>query len=99
MFTTNYLYPKLDSMRDELLPVYDQLGVSTYRFTNTMNNVKTFILDRRDYLMNTNWFDKNSVLWAATNIYDPSTVVISEIMYNPDTGGSIWSCLIAEIRP
>ncbi len=87
MFTTNYLYPKLDLMVDKLTPVYDQLGVSTYKFNYTISNVKTFIQDRRDFLLYTNWFDKNTTLWATDNIYDPSGVVISEIMYNPNIGG------------
>ncbi len=87
-FTTNYLYPKIDAVVNKLTPLYDELsGTSQYKFEWTADNMKEFIVERRQYLMSTNWFDKNALLWASNNVYDPSGVVISEIMYNPDVGG------------
>ncbi len=87
ILTTNYLYTKIDTVMNKLLPVYNELGIDTDKINHAEAGMKNFIVERRNYLMNTNWFDKNITIWSTNNIYNPSNVVITEIMYNPDSGG------------
>jgi hypothetical protein len=92
LFTTNFLFPKLDSIQATLTPAYLQIGAFSYpgntltTLSNQVKSVKSFIVSRRDFLMNGDWSDKMADIWAPANTYDPSTVVISEIMHAPLDG-------------
>jgi hypothetical protein len=85
--TTNYLFPKLDTFQAQLLPAFVQLGLSRSAFTNQVVSVKQAILDRRTFLQNGTWSDKNTTLWNPTNVYVTTNVVINEIMCDPPAGG------------
>ncbi len=93
LLTTNYLFPRLDAIEATLQPAFIQInryrnsGVSLNALSNEMRNVKAFIEARRDFLMNGDWSDKMAEIWAPTNIYNPSNVVVSEIMHSPVSGG------------
>ena len=93
LFTTNILYPKLDQMLTTLTPAYRQIGSfyssnsSLNALSNQANAVKTFIAKRRDSLMNGAWSDKMPEIWAPARVYQPTNVVISEIMHSPPAGG------------
>jgi hypothetical protein len=87
LLTTNYLFPRLDAMQQELTPAFVQLGLPITGLTNQVALCKTFIANRRDFLMNGVWSDKNTNIWQAGNVYNPSTIVINEIMADPDSGG------------
>ncbi len=84
-FKTNALDARVDEIESRLAPVFTQVGAgSSVQFlTNKTAEVRRFIASRRDFLQNGSWSDKNPDIWAATNIYNPSNVVISEIMYSP----------------
>jgi hypothetical protein len=86
--TTNFLYPKLNAMQSSLTQALAQVGLSITSFTDQLANAKGFIPIRRNFLMNGTWSDKNTNIWKTSNVYNPSNVVINEIMYNqPATGG------------
>jgi len=85
LFTTNCIYPILDKLQADLSPAYTAIGVSKGGLTNKVASVKTFIVNRRDFLMNGSWSDKDTNIWSVAD-YDPTTLVINEIMYNPATG-------------
>lgn len=88
LFTTNYLYPVLDNLQNRLKPAYQQVDPSQfYNVTQEVQNVKAFIAIRRNFLLNGSWSDKDPGLWASTNVYTTTNVVINEIMYNPPLGG------------
>jgi len=87
IFSTNFIYGKLDLIATNLTPSYAQIGESDTRFYNKIDEVKGFIASRHDFLRNGSWSDKNTNIWSVTNVYDPSTVVINEIMPNPTAGG------------
>jgi len=88
LFTTNYLGPQLDQLQQQLLPAYAQIGVSAALMTQEVASVKTFIAARRNLLINGTWSDKMTNIWVSTNVYNPATVVINEIMCAPPAGGS-----------
>jgi hypothetical protein len=85
MLTTNSLYPMLKNLEDFLIPSYNEINVSIRRLTNKVQEVRHFILHRREFYLNGGWSDRDAAAWAG--IYDPSTVVINEIMYDPSSGG------------
>lgn len=93
LFTTNFLYPKLDAILATLTPPFVQIGayrspsLSLTPLSNQVSNVKNFIVGRRDFLMNGGWSDKMPDIWGAAPGYTPSNVVISEIMHTPSAGG------------
>jgi hypothetical protein len=88
LFTTNYLYPILDTLQNRLLPAYYQVASNrAYNVTQEVQNVKNFIAIRRNFLLNESWTDKRAGLWASTNVYSTTNVVINEIMCNPPSGG------------
>jgi hypothetical protein len=87
LFTTNYINPILDQLQSDLAPAYTEIGVSTDGLVSKVAEVKQFIEDRRDFLMNGAWSDKDANIWEHSGVYDPGTVVISEIMYDPGIGG------------
>lgn len=89
LYTTNFLFPRLDAIRAALAPAYQQIGAfastgsTLTALSNEVNNVKAFIAARRNFLMNEAWSDKMADVWGTTNVYNPSNVVISEIMHTP----------------
>ena len=90
LFTTNCLYPILDAMQTNLVPAYldiDPIGTYKANLEQQVTGVKDFIAARRDFYRNGTWSDKDAAIWAATNVYDPSTVVINELMVDPPYGG------------
>jgi len=87
VFATNCLHPFLDSIQTNLVPAYAQIAVSAALLTNRIDEMKTFITDRQDFYRNGTWSDKDTDIWATTNAYDPSTVVINELMVDPPYGG------------
>ncbi len=87
LFTTNTINPILDQLQSDLSPAYTEIGVSTGGLVSKVAEVKNFIEDRRDFLMNGAWSDKDTNIWDNAGVYDPGTVVISEIMYDPLVGG------------
>ncbi len=87
LFTTNYIGPKVDQMQQMLIPAYNQIGVSVSLLTQEVASVKTFVTARRNFLFNGTWSDKMTNIWSSTNVYNPSNVVINEIMYHPLVGG------------
>lgn len=86
LFTTNYIYSLLDGIKTELSPAYVQIGVDLKYLNASVDRAKVFTQNRRSFLMNGSWSDKDATIWGA-GVYDPSTVVISEIMYDPGAGG------------
>ncbi len=86
LFTTNYINPILDKLQADLQPAFAEIGVDDGRLTNKIASVKDFVVARRDFLMNGSWSDKDTNIWSVAN-YDPTTLVINEIMYNPANGG------------
>jgi len=87
IFTTNYLYPVLDDIVLTLRPAYQQIGYTTTLLSNQVDEVKAFIPIRRDFLLNGGWSDKDTNIWKIANVYDPTKVVINEIMADPILGG------------
>ena len=93
LFTTNFLFPKLDAIQSTLEPAYRQITAYSYAgntlrtLSNEVSGVKNFIVGRRDFLMNGVWSDKMTDIWASANGYTPSNMVISEIMRTPPSGG------------
>lgn len=93
LFTTNFLFPKIDAIRSTLEPPFIQIGayrspsLSLTPLSNQVNSVKSFIVGRREFLMNGAWPDKMAGIWDPANSYSPASVVLSEIMYTPFTGG------------
>ena len=91
LFTTNYLFPILDALATNLVPAYQQIesitSVDETRLSNKVAEVKNFINLRRDFLHDGAWSDRDTAIWNSGNVYDPSQVVINEIMYNPILGG------------
>lgn len=85
--STNVLFAKLDGWRAALLPAFTQLGLSSAGFSSQIATTKTAIVSRRNFLFGGNWSDKEASLWAATNVYVPTNVIINEIMHNPAAGG------------
>ncbi|MEI6971167.1 MAG: lamin tail domain-containing protein [bacterium] len=86
LYTTNYLYPKLDTLQTTLTPAYVQIRANPVLLSNQVATVKAFIRDRRDFFLNGTWSDKNTNIWAASNVYNPSNVVVNEVMYQPAAG-------------
>ncbi len=87
VLTTNNLYSRIDKLVTDLTPAYLQINNSTNNLQRQANMVKQFIKDRRDYFINTSWPDKDEAIWAATNVYNPSGLVINELMVSPVSGG------------
>jgi len=87
LFTTNYIYSILDGVQADLSPAYVEIGVDLKYLEAAVERVKAFTENRRDFLLNDSWSDKDTNIWGAEGVYDPSTVVISEIMYDPGVGG------------
>jgi hypothetical protein len=85
LFTTNYLYPILDTMQTNLVPVYQQVGSSKTPLTNEVQKVKDFIAVRRNFLLNQSWSDKRADVWG--EVYNPTNVVITELMISPPVKG------------
>jgi hypothetical protein len=84
---TNFLFPKVDGLQAQLLPVFAQLGLSVSAFTNQVASVKQAISSRRDFLMNGAWSDKDPAIWNSANVYVTTNIVINEIMCDPPAGG------------
>ncbi len=87
ILTTNHLMPKVDSIVQNIKPAFDQLGSGFNLLTNQAATIREFILNRRDFLMNGDWPDKNPAIWTPGTVYNPSNVVISELMTAPFQGG------------
>ena len=87
LFATTYINSFLDNLEAELSPAYVEIGVDTKYLEAAVDRAKAFTLDRRDFLMNGSWSDKDTNVWDAAGVYDPCGVVISEIMYDPALGG------------
>jgi hypothetical protein len=87
LLTTNTLNPMIDALVATLSPAYLQIGVSTSLLTNQAGKVKSFICARRNFLMEGAWSDKDPSLWTPTPVYDPTRIVINEIMADPLVGG------------
>jgi hypothetical protein len=93
LYTTNVLFSKLDAIQSQLVPSYVQINAfsptsSTLGYlVGQVTNVKTFIVSRRSYYMNTDWSDKMTNVWGTGQAYNPSNVVVSEIMHTPASGG------------
>jgi len=86
LFTTSCINPILDQLESDLAPAYAEIGVSTAGLASKIAEVKGFVEDRRDFLMNGAWSDKDTNIWDNADVYDPGSVVISEIMYDPGVG-------------
>ncbi len=86
-FTTNALNPKIDSLWSTLSPAYTQIGAVTTNLAKQLDVLKGFIAERRDFLINGDWSDKNAALWNPTNVYVVTNVVINEIMSRAAPGG------------
>lgn len=91
LFTTNVLFPKLDTIQATLAPAYLQIRpYVTGNRTNTLNtevsNVKNFIISRRNFFLEGEWSDKMTNIWTAANVYTPSNIVVTEIMHTPSNG-------------
>jgi hypothetical protein len=87
LLTAPVLNPMIDALVATVAPAYLQIGVSTNLLTNQANIVKSVITARREFLLNEAWSDKDDSLWNPTNIYDPTRIVINEIMADPLVGG------------
>lgn len=91
LFTTNYLFPKLDKLEMKLTPAYQAIqpytGVNESFFREKIREVKKFIELRRSFLHDGSWSDQNTNIWNRANVYDESSVVINEIMPQPIMGG------------
>lgn len=87
IFSTNFVFAELDRIQTNLSPAYAQIGVSDYDLNYKIDEVKDFILSRHDFLRNGSWSDRDPSIWSSTNVYDPSTIVINELMPNPVSGG------------
>lgn len=87
ILTTNHLMPKVDTIVQNLKPAFDQLGSGFDLLTNQAATIRQFILDRRDFLVNGDWPGKNPAIWIPGTVYNPSNVVISELMATPYQGG------------
>jgi len=87
LLAPDYLIPRLNAMEDGLKPAFLQLGSGLHHLTNQAESVRAFIHARRDFLYNGTWADKNPALWAPGHVYNPSNIVISEIMPEPLPGG------------
>lgn len=87
LFTTNHLYPKLDTLRATLAPAYPQVATDVRFLDRQVAEVKEFIRVRRDFLMNGPWSDRDPAVWDAGRAYDPTGIVINEILAQPVTGG------------
>jgi hypothetical protein len=86
VFTTNYLYPRLDAIQTSLVPVYAAVNAGDIALlTGKVAEAKGFVESRRNFLINGSWSDKNTSLWAS--VYAPTNVVINEIMHSPLSGG------------
>lgn len=86
LFTTNYLFPRIDALQATLLPVYTQLGLAPAPLVDQITEIKNVIRQRRSYLMGATWSDADTNLWLHSAVYDPSQVVINEILYAPNAG-------------
>lgn len=84
VYTTNALNPYLDAMVTELAPVYDQV-YNRNLLDQTVAEIKRFIDDRRDFLAQGTWSDRDAAIWSAGG-YDPSGIVVNEIMVDPLAG-------------
>jgi hypothetical protein len=87
LFATNVLFSRLDAVVDFLVPIYSKIGLSSSALTNQLTEAKTFIVARRDFLINGAWSDKNPAIWNPTNVYVTTNVVINEIMSRAVPGG------------
>ncbi|MBP7274869.1 MAG: lamin tail domain-containing protein [Kiritimatiellae bacterium] len=86
IFTPDCLYPILDQIQADVEPAYAQIGYPTTLLQAAVADVKSFIVNRRDFLMNGDWPDKMAEIWSVPD-YTPGALVINEIMYDPDVGG------------
>lgn len=93
LFTEGFLDPILDQLVTEVGPAFDQIASlpgqgsdARRRFVSQVNNVKTFIEERRAWLYGADWSDKDPAIWNADKSYNPTAVVISEIMVDPAAG-------------
>ncbi|MEI6809846.1 MAG: lamin tail domain-containing protein, partial [bacterium] len=86
LYATNHLFQRLDALQTDLTPAFSQIGADPALLSNQVQTVKTFITNRRDFYMNGAWSDKNTNIWNTANVYNPSNVVINEIMYQPVSG-------------
>ncbi|MBU0677002.1 MAG: lamin tail domain-containing protein [Verrucomicrobia bacterium] len=86
MFTTNYLYPVIDDLVSNLSPAYLEIGWTPIWLNTAATNMKNFVNERRDFYMNGSWSDKDTNIWNIANIYEPTNIVLTEIMYDPDKG-------------
>lgn len=87
LLTTNTLNPMIDALVNTLAPAYRQIGASTNVLTNQAASVKLFIETRRNFLFAGDWSDKDPALWDPAHVYDPTRIVINEIMADPLAGG------------
>ncbi len=86
LFTTNYLYPILDRLQADLLPVYQRVDPTQAKnLTNEVRNAKNFIPIRREFLLHGAWSDKRADIW--NSVYAPTNVVITELMADPPVAG------------
>lgn len=91
LFTPEFLHPILDQLLAEVGPAFNEISVlpgqnGPGRFTTQVNNVKNFITQRRAWLYDGDWSDKDPAIWNAGRTYDPAAVVVSEIMVDPPAG-------------
>jgi len=91
LFTPEYLYPLLDQLVADVGPAFTEISVLPGHdgpglFLTQVNNVKGFIADRHDWLYAGDWSDKDPDIWNAGRTYDPTAVVVSEIMIDPPAG-------------
>jgi hypothetical protein len=85
LFTTNWLYGRLDELLDKLTPAYVQIGETSELLTNKVNEVRQFIPERRDFFMSGSWSDRDPSIW--TSVYGATSVVLNELMIDPASGG------------
>jgi hypothetical protein len=86
LYSTNNLFPRLNALRSSLTPAYVQIGADPALMSNQVAAVKAFIAERREFFLNGVWSDKNTNIWNSANVYNPSNVVINELMCQPLTG-------------
>jgi hypothetical protein len=87
LFTTHFLFPRLDALQALLAPAYLQIGVATNLLAGQVGSVKSFIAARSAFYRDGAWSDKDASLWNPTNTYTPTNVVVNELMIDPPGGG------------